>query len=77
MTATIPSATDPRWSKLILGQLQPDFLGARVLVGRLTASYSMDPTPATMTACCLELHGFYTKLAHLPKIQAEIAKLFP
>ena len=76
MSTTLPPPTDPRWGKLITGTLQPDFLGAKILVGRLTATYRRSPDPATMTACCTELHGLYAKVSHLPKIQSEITILF-
>jgi hypothetical protein len=56
--------------------MHPEFLGARVMVGRLSATYRQSPDPATLAACCSELHGLYAKVSHLPKIQAEIDTLF-
>ncbi len=75
MGVQLPGPNDPFWQKIIRGQLQLKFLGARIMVGRLTADYSQSPTPATMQKCCNEVQGLYSKLMHLPNIQAEIAEL--
>jgi hypothetical protein len=76
MSIPVPLPGDPRWKKFVTGEVQPEFLGAKVMLGRLSASYRQAPNPATMAACCTELHGLYSKLAHLPTIQAEIATIF-
>lgn len=76
MSITLPSSYDPRWAKFVTGDMQPQFLGARVMLGRLSANYRKSPDPATMAACCAELRGLYSSVAHLPKIQAEIENLF-
>jgi len=76
MSAILPPPYDPVWSKLVLGQIQPQFLGAKVMLGRLSATYRQAPTPATMSACCTELHGLYAKVCHLPTIQFELATIF-
>lgn len=75
--SSIPPPTHPSWQKLILGDLRPDFLGARVMLGRLTAAYRQKPTPEVMSASIKELRELYEKLAHLPNIQADVKKLFP
>lgn len=75
--SSIPPPTHPSWQKLILGELKPDFLGARVMLGRLSATYRQKPTPDSMNAGIKELRELYEKLGHLPNIQADIKKLFP
>ena len=76
MSTTLPMPADPRWKQFITGELQPEFLGAKVMLGRLSATYRSSPSPVTMADCCAELHELYSKVSHLPKIQDEIATLF-
>lgn len=76
MATPLPPPTDPRWAGLILGKAQPDFLGAKVMIGRWSAAYRQTPTASTLAAACTELHDLYAQLAHLPKIQADLARLF-
>lgn len=76
MTVAIPPPTDERWKAIVTGEKQPEFLGARVLVGRLSSAYKLSPTPATLAKASAELHELYSRLAHLPNIQAELARLF-
>jgi hypothetical protein len=65
------------WAKFVLGQQQPEYLGARIMLGRLSVTYQRSPTPATLAQCIDELRGLYSKLLHLPKIQDELKRLFP
>lgn len=75
--SSIPPPSHASWRRLILGELKPEFLGARVMLGRLSAAYRQKPTPETLEAGIKELRDLYEKLGHLPNIQADIKKLFP
>ena len=73
----IPVASDNRWQKAINGEraFEFDFLGTKIIVGRLAVTYKLDPQPATMDKCIGELINFFERNQHMPKAQTDLAKI--
>ena len=75
---TIPSSSNPKWAKLISGEIKPvfKFLAIKLLLGRLNRRYNQDQSPATMNSCIAELIAFFKKNAHLPVANNDLTTIF-
>nr|WP_319493409.1 hypothetical protein [uncultured Desulfobacter sp.] len=74
----IPTPNDPKWKKVISGDNKPNiqFLGLKLLLGRLNMKYKKSPTDATVSECTSELIDFFKKNDHLPKVVGDIETIF-
>lgn len=74
----IPSPNDPKWKKVISGDNKPNiqFLGLKLLLGRLNMKYKKSPTDATVSECTSELIDFLNKNEHLPKVVSDMQTIF-
>ncbi|GAP13636.1 hypothetical protein LARV_01391 [Longilinea arvoryzae] len=74
----IPDESDPSWMKAISGEETPKYelLATKIILGRLTLIYEMDPTPETAQRCVAELRAFFMWNKDLPKAQADLQKIF-
>lgn len=74
----IPDESDPRWIRAISGEETPKYelLATKIILGRLTLIYEMDPTPETAQQCVSELRTFFVWNKDLPKAQADLRKIF-
>jgi hypothetical protein len=74
----IPDESDPGWVKAISGEKFPKYelLATKILLGRLTLIYEMNPSPETTRRCVSELRAFFEWNKDLPKAQADLKKIF-
>jgi len=74
----IPDESDPGWVRAISGEVSPKYelLATKILLGRLTLIYEMNPTPETVHRCVTELRAFFVWNKDLPKAQADLGKIF-
>ena len=75
---TLPSTNHPKWEEVISGKSNPklEFLGTKLLLGRLARTYKSSPTPETMKACIVELESFFYKNQAIPKAQSDLDRIF-
>jgi hypothetical protein len=78
VSMAVPGKIDPKWKKLLTGEITPDlnFLAVKMLLGRLNLKYKKDPSNATATACITELVTFFEKNAAMPAAQNDLKKIF-
>jgi hypothetical protein len=72
----VPPISDVRWRHLVTGRIRCDleFLAAKILLGRLSAIVSYDPSkvgPSTE-----ELRALFLKNLQAPKVQSDLLKIF-
>lgn len=74
----IPDESDPCWIRAISGKWSPkyDLLATKLILGRLTLIYEMDPSSETALRCVAELRAFFVWNKDLPKAQADLKKIF-
>ncbi len=74
----LPAPTHPKWVNVISGADVPpfEFLATKVLLGRLNLEYKKDPSPDKTNKSVLELRAFFEKNSNLPKVQADLNKIF-
>jgi hypothetical protein len=74
----IPDESDPGWIKAISGLEPPKYelLATKILLGRLTLIFEMDPSPETTRKSVLELRAYFTRNEDVPKAQADLSKIF-
>lgn len=74
----IPDESDPGWVKAISGQESPRFelLATKILLGRLTLIYEMNPSPDVTRKSVAELRAYFVRNEDLPKAQADLRKIF-
>ncbi|MEN6410315.1 MAG: hypothetical protein ABFD44_11460 [Anaerolineaceae bacterium] len=74
----IPNESDPGWVRAISGEVSPKYelLATKILLGRLTLIYEMNPSPETTQRCVTELRAFFVWNKDLPKAQADLEKIF-
>ena len=74
----LPSEQDPIWKELICGgnQYQFDFLGTKIILGRLNLRYRQNQSPQETEKSVQELRAFFEKNSHLPKVQTDLQKVF-
>lgn len=74
----IPDESNPGWIKAISGQEFPKYelLATKILMGRLTLIYEMNPSPETSRKCAAELRAFFVRNKDLPKAQTDLIKIF-
>ncbi len=74
----IPPESDPGWVKAISGEKTPNYelLATKILLGRLTLLYEMNPSPEITRRSVLELRAFFERNKDLPKAQADLKKIF-
>lgn len=70
-------ATDTVWRDLLLKRksLDFEFLGLKMLLGRLILDVERDPSPANVDKCCLQLHDLLARNDHLPSVRRDIQKI--
>jgi hypothetical protein len=73
----IPEETDPCWIKAITDEDFPKYelLATKIILGRLTLIYEMDPSPETAQKCVEELRLFFLWNKDLPKAQTDLKKI--
>jgi hypothetical protein len=74
----IPDETHPGWVRAISGHGSPNYelLATKILIGRLTLTYEIDPSPETTRKSVTELRTFFERNIDLPKTQADLKKIF-
>jgi len=74
----IPDESNPGWVKAISGQESPKYelLATKILLGRLSLIYEMNPSPETTRKCVAELRAFFVRNKDVPKAQADLKKIF-
>lgn len=74
----IPDESDPGWVKAISGQESPKYelLATKILLGRLTLIFEMNPSPETTQKSVAELRAYFERNKDLPKAQADLMKIF-
>jgi hypothetical protein len=74
----LPDEQNPVWKELIYGESQDqfDFLATKIILGRLSLRYRQNPSPQMIERCVQELRRFFDKNSHLPKVQADLKKIF-
>ncbi len=75
---TIPDETDPGWVRAISGQETPKYelLATKILLGRLTIIYEMDPSPETTRKSVAELRAYFARNTDVPKAMADLEVIF-
>lgn len=65
MVTRVPSNSDPRWEKIVRGELrlEPRFLGLKLLMLRIRMVRSRDASDSTARALAAELHDFFVQNA--------------
>jgi hypothetical protein len=73
----IPDESDPCWIKAISGVESPKFelLATKIILGRLSLLYEMDPSPETSQKCVAELRTYFVWNKDLPKAQSDLCKI--
>jgi hypothetical protein len=74
----IPDVSDPGWMKVISGE-EPhkyELLATKIILGRLTLIYEMDPSVETAQKCVSELRTYFVWNKDLPKAQSDLKKIF-
>lgn len=73
----IPDESDPCWIKAISGDKIPNYelLATKILLGRLSLLYEMEPSADTARKCASELRAFFVWNKDLPKAQADLEKI--
>jgi hypothetical protein len=74
----IPDEGDPGWVRAIAGQESPEFglLATKILLGRLTIIYEMDPSPETTQKSVAELRAYFLRNTDVPKAMADLKVIF-
>ena len=74
----IPDESDPCWFRAISGDESPkfDLLATKIILGRLSLIYQMDPSPETAKKCVAELREYFVWNKDLPKAQGDLRKIF-
>ena len=75
----VPADSDPRWAELLTSASDPgfEFLAARIFMGRAKAQLKQDGSPANVSKLVAQLQSLYAQNARLPKVQRDLAKIFP
>jgi hypothetical protein len=73
----IPDETDPCWIKAISGDesARYELLATKIILGRLTLVYELNPSPETAQRCAVELRSFFLWNKDLPKAQVDLQKI--
>jgi hypothetical protein len=73
----IPEESDSIWIKAISGEQFPKFelLATKIILGRLTLIYEMDPSPETAQKCISELRAYFLWNKDLSKAQTDLQKI--
>lgn len=73
----IPEKSDPCWLKAIAGDesINYELLATKIILGRLTLVYELNPSPETAERCTEELRSFFIWNKDLPKAQADLQKI--
>ncbi len=73
-----PDESDPRWVRAIAGQESFKFglLATKILLGRLTILYEMDPSPETTQKSVVELRDYFMRNTDVPKAMADLKVIF-
>lgn len=74
----IPDESEPGWVRAISRQEVPEFelLATKILMGRLTLIYEMNPAPEVTRKSVAELRAYFLRNKDLPKAQADLKKIF-
>ncbi len=72
----IPQKTDPRWLKLVKGELKHDFKSVPVglMLSRLGRQYAANGSPSSGQGCVDELYAFFVKYEGI--LGEDIAAIF-
>ncbi len=75
---TIPDESDPGWVRAISGEESPKYelLATKILLGRLSLIYEINPSPETTRKSVAELRAYFVRNKDLPKAQADLKKIF-
>jgi hypothetical protein len=74
----VPDESDPGWVRAISGQESPKFelLATKILLGRLTIIYEMDPSPETTQKSAAELRAYFVRNMDVPKAMSDLKIIF-
>jgi hypothetical protein len=74
----IPDESDPGWVRAISGQESPKLglLATKILLGRLTIIYEMDPSPEMTKKSVAELRAYFIRNIDVPKAMADLKVMF-
>jgi hypothetical protein len=73
----LPPITNTIWRDLLQKRksLDFEFLGLKMLLGRLIMDVERDPSPDSIDKCCQQLHDLLAKNEHLPTVRRDIQKI--
>ncbi len=74
----IPDESDPGWVRAISGQESPklELLATKILLGRLTIIYEMDPSPEMTQKSVAEFRAYFIRNIDVPKAMADLKVIF-
>lgn len=74
----LPSERNPVWKELILNEnkYQFEFLATKIILGRLSLKCRINNSPEELYKCVHELHVFFVKNQHQPKVQNDLKMVF-
>ncbi len=74
----IPDESDPGWIRAISGQESPklELLATKILLGRLTIIYEMDPSPEMTKKSVAELRAYFIRNMDVPKAMSDLKVIF-
>ena len=72
----VPAKTDTRWRDLVTGKVQHQFsfLGAKLLVTRISIRMMRDSSEEAIQLSIDELHAFFTKFPQM--VEDDVRRLF-
>ncbi|MCB0210903.1 MAG: hypothetical protein KDJ52_16305 [Anaerolineae bacterium] len=74
----LPDEKNPIWKKLVCGErsYQFQFLGTKLILGRLNLRCKKSQSSQEVDACIRELRNFFEQNLHLPKVQIDLKQIF-
>ncbi len=73
----VPPVTDQIWKDILLGdkKFKFEFLGLKILLGRLMNQIRKNPSQENIDECAAELHNLFAKNTRLPRVKRDLQKI--
>ncbi|MCG3210347.1 MAG: hypothetical protein FOGNACKC_03978 [Anaerolineae bacterium] len=74
----LPEPEHPAWLQVISGEtIHPyESLATKIILGRLNLKFRQDSSPEATRQYIQELRGYFAMNLRLPKVQADLARIF-
>lgn len=74
----LPDTEHPAWLQVISGEkVHPyESLATKIILGRLNLKFRLDSSPEATEQYIQELRGYFEMNLRLPKVQADLARIF-